>query len=403
MTIDGLQEFLRKYQPELVSSPVHILKPSSLSYDFCGRELSIQKVADLWKKIYNAQQRTEGTAQNGHPIPICSGIPGLGKTRMLEEWQVILKKMDLRSNCKGIIISYSQKECAELVDHPDLPIETTFSWKLLFMLYIRRTKSIDVKRWFQVLPSNFEKISLRLALETIVSIEKSSEDEPLVLCVGIDGFQNLAPPAITSPKRNLVVDLLNLFNTIITKCVPGLFLLPLFAGTDIGAIPVITSSNADTERVTMPLLTMSQIEMSVESIQYGRNILSLAPARRHLFYLGGVPRYFVDYTQRVIDDMKAMPEIKHDMEALHPRYLQQNFDFVWEKRVVGSLSSIEPENVLIMVATAIAGIPIQKHHLETEGHGLNYDIHLFACSMKIFKSFYLTRSSNTALNLVSRG
>ena len=82
----------------------HILVDQSLDFRMVGREDAIRVAQDCFKSIIDAwlQKRTDRTK---YPIPVCSGISGLGKTRMLEEGSSLLRNMGL-DNIFSVIVPY---------------------------------------------------------------------------------------------------------------------------------------------------------------------------------------------------------------------------------------------------------------------------------------------------------
>ncbi|KAG3115521.1 hypothetical protein PI126_g24686, partial [Phytophthora idaei] len=76
-----------------VSSP-HILEAESLQFRLVGREKAIATAAKCFSNII-AVSGTAASDRTKQAMPVCSGISGLGKTRMLEEGGTILRKMKL--------------------------------------------------------------------------------------------------------------------------------------------------------------------------------------------------------------------------------------------------------------------------------------------------------------------
>eukprot|EP01125_Pyxidicula_operculata_P012989 TRINITY_DN4278_c1_g1_i1.p1 TRINITY_DN4278_c1_g1~~TRINITY_DN4278_c1_g1_i1.p1 ORF type:complete len:570 (+),score=29.88 TRINITY_DN4278_c1_g1_i1:178-1710(+) len=215
--------------------------------------------------------------------------------------------------------------------------------------------TLTIAKWLQLLPRNAHDLTFSLALETIACTEKCSEKEPLVLFVGVDEFQCISKipkrPISNLEGANLVTDLLDMFVGAIAYAPGSVIILPLLAGTDLGSIPVIDSSTSDIARVPMPLLDISQVEAAISKIQHGSMVLSSVHARRHLFYFGGVPRFFADYCNRVIKDT-----IVRGSNSPTEEILEKNFRKVWHSRIDSKLSRIfNTHEISIIVATAISG------------------------------------------------
>ena len=80
----------------------------------------------------------------------------------------------------------------------------------------------------------------------------------------------------------------------------------MMAGTDVSSISVSNSSRANTVRLTMTLLTTDEALNIASSID--ENILLQNVSMRHIFYLGGNPRWVTMYCQKSSLDAEAKYE-----------------------------------------------------------------------------------------------
>ncbi|GMF23446.1 unnamed protein product [Phytophthora lilii] len=78
------------YGEAAVKSNPHILDESSLQIPFVGRYKAVTKTARCFNDIIDMAKGNNGL-QSDDVIPFFCGMAGLGKTRMLEEGEMILK------------------------------------------------------------------------------------------------------------------------------------------------------------------------------------------------------------------------------------------------------------------------------------------------------------------------
>ncbi|KAL3659396.1 hypothetical protein V7S43_015667 [Phytophthora oleae] len=133
---DDLLAFLEKdmvNKEKIVSRP-HILYESRLQFRLVGREDAIKTAANCFSNIIEASGKPESD-RTMQTIPVCSGISGLGKTRMLEEGGRILKEMRLDpKHIASVIVPYFNGFNAAPVER-SMPTEASFSWRLLHRFF----------------------------------------------------------------------------------------------------------------------------------------------------------------------------------------------------------------------------------------------------------------------------
>jgi hypothetical protein len=124
-------------------------------------------------------------------IPVCSGISGLGKTRMLEEGVFILQRMGLK-NIFSVIVPYFNGFSPQEVE-VCMPIQASFSWRLLYKFFLDGNCNSRFDHWFQYkLPRNGSLLTLSAAVAAIQEkITKTGEAGPFHLFIGIDEYQKL--------------------------------------------------------------------------------------------------------------------------------------------------------------------------------------------------------------------
>ncbi|KAG2758854.1 hypothetical protein Pcac1_g29047 [Phytophthora cactorum] len=251
---DDLLAFLESEMTnkEATVSRLHILEAVSLQFRLVGREEAITTAAKCFCDII-ALSGTAATDRTKQAMPVCSGISGLGKTRMLEEGGTILQKMKLDPKhvvrvivpyFNGFSSSQSSNRCqSRRLSRGGSCIDFSSTT-------IARFKFAE---WFKLrLPRNGSKLTLSDAIKVIERKvrQRVQGREMLYLFLGIDEYQKDRKGAfLCSKSSNLVV-------------------LPMFAGTDLGVIASGSIANPSyyvTERLPMTLLTLDQVFTFVES------------------------------------------------------------------------------------------------------------------------------------------
>ena len=112
-----------------------ILNNEELKFTLSGRDTALQLAAQCFKEI--TRPPTE-TSKIDRKVPVCSGLSGLGKTRMLEEWERIFELADIPKSRLGILIPYYNGHMPQSVEK-EMTIEASFSWRLLHRWFIEGT------------------------------------------------------------------------------------------------------------------------------------------------------------------------------------------------------------------------------------------------------------------------
>ncbi|KAF4032782.1 hypothetical protein GN244_ATG15289 [Phytophthora infestans] len=265
---------------EAIVSRPHILESDSLQFQLVGKEEALSTAAKCFSNII-ARSGTAGTDHTKQVVPVCSGISGLGKTRMLEEGGTILQEMGLDPDyVERVIVPYCNGFSPQPVEKT-MPIAASFSWRLLYRFFLDKNCRLTL--------SNAIKVIDRKLRRPVHGKEK------LYLFVGVDDYHRIE--RVKAPRRDpdtsLLGELVEAIVAFLCTKSSDLVVLPMFAGTDLGVIA--NSLNDVTEWLPMTLLTLDQVFTSVESNADFAMLLRQSQIRRHLFMLGGVPRWVVEY------------------------------------------------------------------------------------------------------------
>eukprot|EP00732_Lithocolla_globosa_P002410 Lithocolla_globosa_v1_NODE_1565_length_2482_cov_16.247631.p1 type:complete len:765 gc:universal NODE_1565_length_2482_cov_16.247631:2415-121(-) len=297
LQVPALLQWLRTRmkQQKFVSRP-HILQENSRNISLQGRKDAVNTAVNALVKLSAGHGTSDRTELR---IPVCSGMSGLGKTRLLEEGPNLLQLAHIPGRSYFVIITYGNGQRLRSVEH-SMSAVASFCWRLLYTFFLADNCEHSFAEFFMYeLPKNAADITLRVALQ-VISTACWKADESINLFVGVDEYQviqNIKFPAAT--KKGLILDLVNEFIEVIMNPINHLILLPMLAGTDFDVLSVAGSSTGETVRLPMSLLTMPQCIAAVESMPDTSRFITSPPFKRHLFYLGGVPRWVAEYTRKV--------------------------------------------------------------------------------------------------------
>ncbi|KAG9405243.1 hypothetical protein AC1031_004351 [Aphanomyces cochlioides] len=104
--------------------------------------------------------------QSDNKIPVCAGLSGLGKSRMLEEWENMFDLADIHEPRLGALVLYYNGHKPHVIEG-SMTMEASFSWRILHRLFIEEN-GVEFSKWFnECLPKNGAELQLRIALEVI--------------------------------------------------------------------------------------------------------------------------------------------------------------------------------------------------------------------------------------------
>jgi hypothetical protein len=143
----------------------HILSVQKRAVKFSGRESAISQAATK----FNIFKDPFGTSKEDRKIPVASGLSGLGKTRLLEEWEDIFNLAEIPQPRCGILIPYYNGHNPQPVEG-SMSIEASFSWRLLHRVFIEGNGKAFCPWFKNCLPMNAGALDLRTTLEVIIII-----------------------------------------------------------------------------------------------------------------------------------------------------------------------------------------------------------------------------------------
>jgi hypothetical protein len=348
----------------------NILYANEKSFGLTGRSAATDMAQVSFKAIIlHHISRTEGSDKRKLRFPICSGVPGIGKTRILENWSDMVRPaIKAASRDHGpafnftctpdyVLVNYYNGHALQNCEMGE-PIMVTFLWRLLFNYFLRGKG--DFTQFMKTMMSSGKEPTLGVILDMIVESHGGAVTEqcPLCLFLGVDEYQ-----AVNRLEKNAASDgdevpytrqLASMLGAYMNQPNNKVILLPMFAGTDfdIGVGSVSNSSCVDTQRLPMSILSPSEVETMLKSHpNHEKAMKSLCESgtfRRHLFLLGGVPRFAVEYA------LQAATRCT-DGKSVSVQLLEKDFASVWNDRAVKWAANLDARSLLVIAAYAITG------------------------------------------------
>ncbi|RKP18705.1 hypothetical protein ROZALSC1DRAFT_22966, partial [Rozella allomycis CSF55] len=332
---------------------------------FSGREAAINQAAEKFKVFADPFGKDKETRK----LPVASGLSGLGKTRLMEEWERIFDKADVLRPRFGVLVPYYNGHNPHPVEK-SMGIEASFSWRLLYRVFIEGNGK-EFSDWFQdYLPRNGRALTLRTALEVIrmkaVSLGLVREIDLFHMFIGVDEYQSIEDVnGIKVNREPLLQDLINAIGGNVesesTSPINNIRIYPMFAGTDFSVISIVSSSKTETIRLPMLLLNSFEMARSVESIPCGIDLLKQTPVRRHLFYLGGVPRWFTEYILLLVKDVSGRYDKVPTVEEAEKAFQSVKIQYIaaWGKiNIDGKYKALEPIDFIKLAAFSFSGLKV---------------------------------------------
>lgn len=287
---------------DVIMPQQQLLPAAPQEYPLSGRDGTLEHIAQQFNKVLKNRSHHD---RNKRPLPVCTGIPGLGKSRICIESIALLGK-----RCRFAIISFGNDGNAYGLIDKRLGIQCSFAWRVLHSFFKSHHNFED---WMtSKSPINRADLTLRAVLATVDYAWrlKAERDEMLNIYVGIDEYQVLDQSIL-----NLLLDSIcnnlggsrNLNYTFFSMLAGNLysplcFFKYIFVGTDLNKTRVARTTYPNTVRVPINFLSHSE---SVNAIL--PFIKKVHPAfvvnssfSDNVALLGGVPRILVKFSEEVV-------------------------------------------------------------------------------------------------------
>jgi hypothetical protein len=360
-SVDSIHGFLvsQMNDPNQFHCVPHVLGETSRSFALSGRDEALKSAARAFKVLSQSIGTTDRIQRK---IPVCSGLSGLGKTRMLEEWERIFDLAEIPQTRLGALVLYYNGHMPQPTERL-MTIEASFSWRLLHRLFIEGNGDGFAAFMKKRLPKNARDLDLRTTLEIIrsqlITRGDLKDSECLHMFLGIDEYQSIEDVGgVQRTKQGgLLQDLLNTLGDILASPVDRIRLYPMFAGTDFSVMSIASSSKTETIRVPMSLLSASEIEEAIGAVSMGSILLGYSPVRRHLFFFGGVARWATQYIEELLSRMKELRDNEvpsFDVFESTFRQIRDIYVRKWYRSILNQ-NLLKGTDFLILAAYSVSG------------------------------------------------
>ncbi|KAJ3028473.1 UNVERIFIED_CONTAM: hypothetical protein HDU68_001620 [Siphonaria sp. JEL0065] len=296
MTPQGLCEWLHgSSSKDLSDSKVVSQEQTQAIYPtkfpLTGRDESLAHIKSCFVKTYEHRTKDD---RNNRPIPMCTGVPGVGKTRILNECSsTVLDMTGIPGERLSVLISYGNDGNAYCgVDH-SLGIQCSFAWRVLHSIF---KAQFGFENWMRdQSPSNRNFLTLRLVLATIDYHWKQKTTGNVLVFVGVDEYQKLG-----QENLNLLLDLLCNSSRVSHSSLVTLFCM--LAGTDLTMTRIARASHPNTERTPIRFLTHAEAMKVIRPfiLTHHPGFIVSDTFAQNVFCLGGVPRLLTQFATKVI-------------------------------------------------------------------------------------------------------
>lgn len=331
------------------------LSTDDLNIKLVERQQTLENIKCCWEERYNSYQQGS-TDRTRMVIPVCVGMSGVGKTRLLEEHRTIFSLMKNSPSWKiGILLLYYNGHSPS-VDEKKLPLTFCLGWRLLHRVFIERRQDIsppmDFLTWMQLplVNTQLQNIDLLMSLRIIRKclLDNKTDESTTILSIflGIDEYQYITPNM--DDLTTCIVD------TSVNATRHGIQLYPLMAGTEWAKIDGPGSAKAHCKKIAVPFLSFKGSLRVANSIFPG-SILNVT-FRNYLSQLGQITRAVVRFTS----------DLQYQYGNSVNRMSRENIgrSFSSSIQLNASLWQTQPlSTILKVVAYSIAGVSVQAGHI----------------------------------------
>ena len=152
------------------------------------------KILDSIRKSWSEREKSRGGGDRTlFPLPVCVGVPGAGKTRLLEEWKTVFQTMVIPdSNSLGILVPYFNGHGVREIE-TQYSTERTFVWRLLHKYFLEDI--VLFSTFMDTVAPKLPNITLIQAILVVCKYSSQREgfnvDERTSIFIGVDEFQTI--------------------------------------------------------------------------------------------------------------------------------------------------------------------------------------------------------------------
>jgi len=193
------------FSPEIYQ-PYHCLSTEDLNIDLVERKVALGAIKSCWTLRQKAFKN--GTSdRTKYKLPVCVGLPGVGKTRMLEEYLLIFNEMVINQSIGVLALYYNGHSITEA--DRKLSIFCSLGWRILHRFLVEKFhRQVNFTRWMKLLEDDeaLQQMELSIALRIIRKVLVNNcnllgKATVISIFLGIDEYQTI-PREIAKVFRN---------------------------------------------------------------------------------------------------------------------------------------------------------------------------------------------------------
>lgn len=287
-----------------------VLTDDDLGFPLVGRDTAVIEIIECFGGILCGHGKAATDAPI--PIPVCAGMPGIGKSRMLEHGKTILKSDMGLPNVFSVVVDYSLDSFPNSME-VSMSVEASFSWRLLYRFFLQDNCSRSLRQWFaSQLPASAKELTFVMAVDIIneklhclreldaccfdASFDRS---RPFHLLLGVDQLENHQRVGCQRhTEGSIVQEFLTFFDSQSIMLHSDLVIFPMLATTRLQSLGDATSppvSSFVAKFLTLQPLSMMQSFAMLAQDQHDPGIW-----RRQSLYIGlktlsGIPQWIASF------------------------------------------------------------------------------------------------------------
>lgn len=330
--------------------------PLSVRRNLQERDVEIAKIKYVWKKrVLGYKPVPVVQDRDFYKLPICVGLPGVGKTALIDRAFEVLREISPESTVISITIPYfnghSLQPCEKRIENP---IANTRSvvWRMLHRWFLERRAGLEMASFGTYMnlmaaddlsyDCDFS-LALRVIRRVLVNASFISEETVLSVCLAIDEYQTI--PGLLEDILQMLLD-----SSIDLATNHRIHLYPIMAGTQWTKLDGAGPSTDFCVKIPLAFLSTSACLNIAKEILPGK--LYSDTFRDSVVLLGQLPRPLIFYLESVRSHYSVFNAIHYSELTEKRRMVLETYHKTWNLQPLNS--------ILVIVAYSVTGIGVRE-------------------------------------------